>query len=54
MNPKQKEIASQVVADIVRDACSGNSIPSAGGLKALAESAANSLIAAFKKINEAA
>ena len=53
MTPQQIDTASQAVADIVRDACSGSSIPAAETLKVLAESAADAMTAAFKKINEA-
>ena len=53
MTPEQIEIASRALADIVSDACSGSSIPPAGKLKELAESAADAMAAAFKKINEA-
>ena len=53
MNVAQKEIASQAIADIVRDAVSGRDVPSEKCLCELAENAAKAIAAGFSVFDKA-
>lgn len=51
--PRQQELASMLISDVIRDACSGSDRPSARELKKLAKAAGLALAAGIKKFNEA-
>ena len=53
MNQRQNEIATQAVADIVREAMSDREKPSAEELKTLAVDAAKAISAAFAVFDSA-
>lgn len=50
MNERQKEIASQAIAEIVHEAVSGRDVPNEAELKQIAENAAKAIGAGFSAL----